>query len=275
MNSTSYAIDAQRSRSRLAYYLRVLRLVATIEFKMKYADSVLGYAWSLAKPLAYFGVLWLVFGRLFDARTSVESFALYLIIGLVLYLFFIDAVGMALVSIVARGSLLRRLAFSPLVLPISVTATACITLAVNLVAVAAFAAVARVEITLGWLLIPVLLVELYVFVLGTGLIFATLFVRFHDVAQIWELIAQLLIFMTPIMYPLSILPSWAEKVLFLNPLVQVMQDIRALMLRGEVSTATQVLGSGGRIVPIAVAFLTLLLGLALFRRDAPRFAERV
>lgn len=275
MTSASSILERTRPRGRLAYYLRVLRLVATIEFKMKYADSVLGYAWSLAKPLAYFGVLWLVFGHLFDARTSVESFALYLIIGLVLYLFFIDAVGMALASIVARGSLLRRLAFAPLVLPISVTVTACMTLAVNLVAVAVFAAAARVEITLGWLLIPVLLVELYIFVLGTGLIFATLFVRFHDVAQIWELIAQLLIFMTPIMYPLSILPGWAEKLLFLNPLVQVMQDVRALMLRGEVATATDVLGSGGHLVPVAVAFLVLAFGLWLFRRDAPRFAERV
>ena len=91
--------------------------MTTIEFKMKYADSALGYAWSLAKPLAYFGVLWVVFGQLFQRAHHVESFALYLIVGLVLYLFFIDAVGMALTSIVGRGALLRRLAFSPLVFP--------------------------------------------------------------------------------------------------------------------------------------------------------------
>jgi ABC-2 type transport system permease protein len=220
-------------------------------------------------------VLWLVFGHLFDARTNVESFALYLIVGLVLYLFFIDAVGMALTSIVARGSLLRRLAFSPLVLPISVTATACLTLGVNLIAVAVFVVVGRVEPGTEWLLVLPLLVELYLFVLGTGLIFATLFVRFHDVAQIWELISQLLIFMTPIMYPLSLLPDWAEKLLFLNPLVQVMQDIRAVMLEGDVATATDVLGTGGHAVPIAVAVAVLGFGLWLFQRDAPRFAERV
>ena len=275
MSSPSYVLETQRPQARLAYYLRVLRLVASIEFKMKYADSVLGYAWSIAKPLAYFAVLWLVFGHLFDARTSVDSFALYLILGLVLYLFFIDAVGMALTSVVARGSLLRRLAFSPLVLPISVTATALMTLAVNFVAVGAFVAIGRIEPNFSWLLIVPLLLELYVFVLGTGLILATLFVRFHDVAQIWELTAQLLIFITPVMYPLSLLPGWAEKLLFLNPLVQVMQDVRAIMLHGEVETASDVLGRGGHAVPIFVAFAFLAVGLAIFRRDSPRFAERV
>ena len=249
--------------------------MAGIEFKVKYADSAMGYLWSLAKPLAYFAVLWVVFARVFDTRTNVDSFALYLIIGLVLYLFFIDAVGGALVSIVARGSLLRRLAFSPLVIPMSVTATACITLAVNFVAVFVFAAIGLVRPGFDWLLILPLLVQLYVFVLGMGLILATLFVRFRDVAQIWELVSQLLIFMTPIMYPLSLLPGWAEKVLFLNPLVQVMQDIRALMLGGDVATVTDVLGPAGRLVSLGVTLGVLLLGLALFRRDAPRFAERV
>jgi ABC-2 type transport system permease protein len=276
VNPTSYTLERVRRPGRLAYYARVIRLVAGIEFKMKYSESALGYAWSLAKPLAYFGVLWIVFGRLFGDRTPVESFALYLIVGLVLYLFFIDAVGMALTSVVGRGSLLRRLAFSPLVLPVSAAATAAITLCVNLIAVAVFVIAARATPSLDWLLVIPLLLELCVFVLGVGLIFATLFVRFRDVAQIWELLAQLLIFMTPIMYPLSILPSWAEKILFLNPLAQIMQDIRALLLGEDaIDTANDILGAAGHIIPITVVLLTLGVGLALFTREAPRFAERV
>ena len=274
MSGLTQTLGAPRS-ARLAYYLRVLRVVAGIEFKMKYAESVMGYAWSLAKPLAYFAVLWIVFAHVFDQKTSVENFALYLIVGLVLYLFFIDAVGMAMTSIVARGSLLRRLAFSPLVIPISVTATAALTFAVNLIAVTVFVVVARVTPDIDWLLILPLLAELYAFVLGIGLLLATLFVRFRDVAQIWELFSQLLIFMTPIMYPLSVLPSWAEKLFFLNPLAQVMQDMRALMLEGDLETVSSVLGPGGRLVPVAIAIGTLAFGVWLFRREAPRFAERV
>jgi ABC-2 type transport system permease protein len=275
VTSGSYILETRRRPDRFAYYLRVLRLVATIEFRMKYADSLLGYAWSLAKPLAYFAVLWLVFSRLFNARTPVESFALYLIIGLVFYLFFIDAVGAALTSVVARGSLLRRLAFSPLVLPFAVVASACLTLMVNLSAVALFALASQVWPDPEWLLVIPLLIEFLIFVVGMGLIVATLFVRFQDIAQIWELVAQLMIFITPVMYPLSILPGWMEKVLFLNPLVQVMQDVRAVVLEGEVATVTDVLGAGGRVVPVAVAFGVFALGLVIFRRDSARFAERV
>jgi ABC-2 type transport system permease protein len=273
--SGSYILETRRRPDRFAYYLRVLRLVATIEFRMKYADSLLGYAWSLAKPLAYFAVLWLVFSRLFNARTPVESFALYLIIGLVFYLFFIDAVGAALTSVVARGSLLRRLAFSPLVLPLAVVASACLTLMVNLTAVALFAVGSQVWPDPEWLLVVPLLIEFLIFVVGIGLIVATLFVRFQDIAQIWELVAQLMIFITPVMYPLSILPGWMEKVLFLNPLVQVMQDVRAVVLEGEVATVTDVLGAGGRVVPVAVALGVFVFGLFIFRRDSSRFAERV
>lgn len=274
MTSAPYPVPLRQTRDSLAYYLRVLRVMAAIEFKIKYADSAMGYLWSLAKPLSYFGVLWVVFRQLFDPGTLPQNFALYLILGVVLHIFFVDTVSMTLPAIATRGSLLRRLAFSPLVIPISVTVTTCITFGVNLLAIAVFIVLADVHAELDWLLLVPLLVELYVFTLGVGLIVTTLFVRFRDIAQLWELAAQLLIFATPVMYPLSLLPSRAQTVAFLNPLVQIMQDVRALIL-GDQVTASTVLGTGGRLVPIGVALATLALGLILFRRDAPRFAERV
>ena len=64
MSSTAHSSPAAKPTSGLAYYLRVLRVVGAIDFKMKYSDAALGYVWSLIKPLAYFGVLWLVFAYL-------------------------------------------------------------------------------------------------------------------------------------------------------------------------------------------------------------------
>lgn len=276
MTSAPYALGGFRAReAQLRYYLRVLRVIAAVEFKMKYADSAMGYLWSFAKPLAYFGVLWVVFGRLFAVGPRPQDFALYLIVGLVIYLFFVDAIAMALVSIATRGSLLRRLAFSPLVLPISVIATACVTFLVNLLAVGVFVVLAHATPSLDWLLLVPLLIELYLFVLGLGLVLATLFVRFRDVLQVWDLTAQLLIFMTPIMYPVTILPDWAQKAVFLNPLVQVMQDIRAIVVGSDVTLVTDVYGAFGRLLPLTVTLVALGGGLLIFRRDAPRFAERV
>lgn len=261
---------------RLAYYARVLRVLATIDFKMKYAQSVMGYFWSLAKPLAYFGVLWLVFGRFFRVPTgSIRDFPLYLMLGLVLYLFFVDAIGMALPAVTSKGTLLRRLRFSPFVLPIAATATAFITFVINSSAVVLFMVLSRTTPNLRWLLIAPLTLELYVLVAGVALIMSALFVRFHDIAQLWELGAQLMIFLTPVMYPASIFPEWAQRIVFVNPLVQIMQDIRSIILAGPQVTTGSVYGAIGYLAPLGVVALTLATGLALFWRNAPRFAERV
>ena len=274
MATYAYSYSSARPpwRERLRYQLRVLRVMAGVEFKLKYVDSALGYAWSLAKPLAYFGVLWVVFGRYFSAGTP--NFALYLLIGIVLYTFVTDAVGLALTSIVTRGSLLRRIAFPPIVIPVAASLTALMTFGVNTFAVVILTAGSRLTPRVEWLFVPLLLVELYVFVLGLALFVSTLFVRLRDVGPLWELIAQLLLFASPVMYPISILPAWAERIVALNPFVQVMQDVRQAMIGGP--------GLGGilggdwrRIVPISIAFATLAAGLWLHRREAPRLAEQV
>jgi ABC-2 type transport system permease protein len=264
-------------RRSLAHQLRVLRVIATIEYKMKYADSAMGYVWSVAKPLSYFGVLYLIFGHFLKTGGAISRFPYYMLIGLVLYLFFSDAIGLVLPSIVTRGPILRRLAFPTLVIPVSVSMTAGITFAVNVVAVAVFLAIGKIAPGFDWLLIPPLLLELYVFVLGIGLIVCTVFVRLRDVAQLWDLSTQLLIFASPIMYPMSALPSWAQKVEYANPLVQVMQDIRWVVLgrlEPEIDIAS-VYGSAGRLLPIGVALATFLLGYRMFSREARFFPEQV
>ena len=262
----------------LGHELRILWVTAVTEFKLKYAGSLLGYGWSLAKPFAYFGVLIVVFGHFLKVGKAVPHFPLYLMTGIVLFTFFLDATSLMLSAIVVRGSMLRRVALQPLLIPIAVSLTACITLGVNLLAVGAFIAGSDVTPSFDWLLFPFLILELYVFILGLGLILTTLFVRFRDVGQIWELISQLFIFVTPTMFAVSTIPLGALRVEFINPFVQVMQDIRVIMLGAstEHETASSVLaGYGGRMIPIGVAIATFAVGLAIFRHDAPRFAERV
>src|SRR5438128_1736652 len=97
MTMASYELKRPPLADRLAYQLRVLKVIARVQFKLKYVDSVLGYLWSLAKPLAYFAVLWVVFGRIFN--TGVGRFPLYLLTGIVLFTFVVDSVGLALPSI--------------------------------------------------------------------------------------------------------------------------------------------------------------------------------
>jgi len=278
MSASYYAVPRPARRERVAHQLRVLRVIAGIDFKLKYADSAMGYVWSIVKPLSYFGVLWLVFGRIFRLGVGFDRYPLYLLTGIVLYTFFVDATGLTFPSLVKGSTILRKLAFPPLVLPVSATMTAGITFCINLLAVIVFVIASHVSPGVRWLALVPLLLELYVFVLGLGLILSTLYVRFRDIAQIWELGTQLLVFASPIMYPIGILPTWALKIVYLNPLVQVMQDVRAVMIGAANPNETIASALGGaeaRLIPVAIAVATLGAGFALFRRESPRFAERV
>jgi ABC-2 type transport system permease protein len=275
----AYPAKVARATTGLAYYLRVLRVVGAIEFKAKYEGAVLGYIWSLVKPLAYFGVLWLVFAHLLRTANQTEDFALFLLIGVLLFTFFADSVGVMLPSIVLGGSVLRRLAFPPILVPLSQSVGIFITFVVNLFAIAIVLGLQQVSPRLAWFAVLPLLAELYVLCVAVGLLAAALYVRFRDVSQIWELAVQLLFFASAIFYPIGILPDWAQKVAFLNPFVQIMQDVRHALLGqsgpNDLTAADVYAGYGGRAIPIAIAAALFFWALALFGREGRYFAQRV
>ena len=225
-------------------------------------------------------MLWLVFAHLLRTANQTEDFTLFLLIGILLFTFFVDAVSVMLPSIVQEGAILRRLAFPPILVPLSASVGVCITFCANISAVIVFVAIQKVAPRIEWLLVLPLLAELYVFVVGLGLLLSALYVRFRDIGQVWEMVAQLLFFASAIFYPIGILPGWALKVAFLNPFVQVMQDIRHVVLGGasgpyDMTAATVYAGAGGRLMPILIAALVFLGALAFFRHEGRYFAERV
>jgi ABC-2 type transport system permease protein len=272
VSEATYVAPRPTLRDRFAYDARILNVLSRSEFRLKYAGSLLGYLWSLAKPLMYFSVLWIVFGNLF--RLGVHRYPLYLLIGIVLYTFLADAVTAALPSIVSSGPTLRRIAFPPLVIPVASSLASAMTFLANCVAVAIFLAVGHVQPQVDWLLLVPLVLELYAFVLALALLAATLFVRFRDIGQIWEVASSLLFFSAPIMYPITILPAWAQRVVDFNPFVQVLQDVRSVLLGSDAATdgVTPLLDS--RLFPIGITFALFAIGLLVHRRESPRFAER-
>jgi ABC-2 type transport system permease protein len=278
------AVEVNRRTSsrlwRLAQQARVLRVVAGAEYKLKYSGSVLGYAWSIAKPLALFSMLYAVFGHIFNLGEISNYYPLSLLMGIVLFTFFADATSLGMWSIVSRESLLRKLSFPRLVIPTAATLTAAITFCVNSVVVAGFLAWNQITPQPEWVLVVPLLLELYLFILGLAFILSTLFVRLRDIGQVWELALQLMFYASPVIYPIGFLPEYLRKLAFLNPFTQVLQDIRAVLLFPDLPpnriTVAEAFGSSAaRLVPIAIAFGTFALGLYLFRREEPWMAERV
>lgn len=264
--------------STLGHRLRVLQVIVLAEFKLKYAGSALGYAWSVIKPLSLFTVLYLVFGHVFRLRLVSPYYAVSLLIGIVLFSFFADATTQGMVSLVHRESLLRRMRFPRIMIPIAATLTAGLTFGVNLVVIVGFVAWKRIVPEVDWLLLVPLLFELYLFILGTALVLATLFISLRDMGQVWELGSQLLLYASPVIYPVTLLPHWAQKVEFVNPFTQVLQDVRALVFYNDVPTnnvtAPDVLGEFGRLIPVVIAIAIFGLGVAVFKRYEPWFAER-
>jgi len=260
----------------LRHQARIVFVIASSEFKVKYADSALGYVWSLLKPLGLFAMLYVVFGRFLKIGAGIPHYPLYLLLGIVLWTFFSDATSLGMESIVKRSTLLSKLAFPRVVLPVSITAFSAITFGVSLVAFAVLIGINGIVPDAEWLLIPMLLLELYVFVLGLTFFLSTIFVRLRDIGQVWELTLLLLFYASPIIYSAAALPAWFQKITFLNPFVQVAQDVRSIVLpsSGTVTAATVYGSPLGELLPIAVAMVFFGAGYLFFRREEPWLAER-
>jgi len=264
-----------RAAPDLAYVTRVLRVVSVADFKLKYAGSALGYVWSVAKPLAYFAVLYAVFGRFFKLNLGFEHYPVYLLTGIVLWTFFLDTTNLAMWSFVGNSSLLRKLAFPRIVLPVSATVTTLLSLGVNLIALLIVILFDQIYPRPAWLLIVPLLAELYLFTLAVSVILATLFALMRDIGQLWEVGGQLLFFASPIIYPVGFLPHWAQLIAFANPFVQVLQDVRAIIVpQSEAITVSDVYGSHlAHLVPLSVLAALLVIAWSVFKRQEPRLAE--
>jgi ABC-2 type transport system permease protein len=273
------ALSGQRRPNRTAYLLRILGVTAGAEFRLKYSGSVLGYFWSVAKPLGYFTLLYFVFGHVFKLNALSPYYSVSLLIGIVLYSFFVDATTLAMYSLVTRQSLLQKLVFPRVVIPTSAVLTAGITFVLNLIVVSAFVAAKGISPRPSWLLVIPLLLELFVFVLGISLVLAAIFVRLRDVGQVWELFVILFFYACPIVYPVGYLPPWARTIAFVNPFTQILQQIRAIILYPDLATskitAYQALGAWGSLVPIAIVIVLTALAFLFFRREEPWFAERL
>ena len=264
---------------RVARMKRVRRLVAVLtgmDIKLRYGDSALGYIWTIGKPMALFSILYVVFGRLVRFGAPSPHYALSLVIGVMLWSFFADGVTRTMNSLVTNGNLMRKLPFPRLVIPLAASLTAFVTFGLGLLAIAIFVAWNRLVPSLDWLVLILELLELYLFILGLGLVLGVMYVRLRDIAQVWELALQLLFFLAPIVYPFTMAPARWRQVMLLNPFTQIMQDVRAIVIYPDHSVIVAPAAfSPLRLLPLVVVAFVLGLGIYLFKREEPWFPERV
>jgi ABC-2 type transport system permease protein len=249
------------------------------DFKLRYQNSVLGYLWSLLKPLFLFVIMYVVFTQFLKIGRGVPNYPISLLLGIVLWNFFAESTTSALKSIVGRGSLIRKINIPRYLIPISVVASAMINLALNLIVVFVFVLLAdNTPLSLKTIVIfPILLVELLAVSLATGFFLAAFYVKFRDIEHVWDVAKQALFYTIPIVYPLTMISSvQIQKVLILNPLAQIIQDARAVITYGGTPQINDLYANRFAIlVPIGLVIIAILVGSIYFRKHSKYFAEDI
>lgn len=263
-------IFSKQNRALLAELVRT-------DFKLRYQGSVLGYAWSLLRPLFLFLILYVVFARFLKLGSAIPHYPIYLLLGVVIWNFFNEMTVQSLGSIVGRGDLIRKIRIPRWIIVFSSSISALINFFLNLVVVVVFMFVNHIDLLATALLLPLILLEIYLFALGISLFLSAAFVKFRDVGYIWEVVMQAGFYLTPILYPLAVIPNVTfQKLILLNPLAQAIQDARYSVVTHETKTVYRLFEGGWySLIPLLIVALVLLGGLAYFRKQSKYFAENI
>jgi ABC-2 type transport system permease protein len=251
-------------------------VLAVTAWKLRFYGSVLGYAWSLARPFMLFGVIYLVFVKFAKLGEGVLHFPVYILFSMVLFQFFGEVTSGCLGSLVAREGLLRKVQFPRLVIPMSVALTALFNLGMTLVAVVIFALASGVYPTWSWLQLPVIVAILTFFAVGLGLGLSALYVRYRDVQPIWEVVIQALFYASPILYVTTLVPASFQHAYVANPIAALFAQVRHAMLDAGAPTAWEAIGGAERLlIPGGIVLTCFVAGWWVFRREAPWIAENL
>ena len=259
-------------------FFDLLVLMSVSDFRKAYFGTVLGYAWSLLRPLMLFGVLLVVFTQIFRIGSAdVENYEVYLLLNIVLFSFFQEATVMATTAVVAQEGIVRKTQFPRLVVPMSIVLTSLFNLGMNLIAVLVFALAFGVTPMWTWLLFPLSLLALLVLTSAMSAYLSALYVRHRDVSIIWSVAATALFYGSAVLYPITIVPEgWLREIMFVNPIVPILVQTNKWVIDSGAPRAVEAAGGWLELVPAIAVFVGVCaLSVRYFSREAPRVAEEL
>lgn len=279
MSTTSAPVEHQRPSllgSDARRFWNLTWTLAVTDFKLRFYGSVLGYVWTLARPFLFFGVIYFVFTEIVGLDKNVPNYGVYILFALVLFQFFAEVTGNCVGSLVARESLLRKMRFPRLVIPLAVVLTALFNLGMTLLAAFIFAVASGVYPTWSWLELPVIIAILTFFATGIGLLLSSLFVRYRDVQPIWDVATQMLFYASPVLYVTTMVPESYQQAYLANPIAALLAEMRHAVIDPGARHAWEAIGGAERLlVPAGIVLGVFVLGLWVFKREAPRIAENL
>lgn len=255
----------------------LLVLMATTDFKKTFFGTVLGYAWSLLRPLLTFAVLLVVFTRILRIGSQIDNYPMFLLFNIVFFGFFQESTMTGTTAVVARESIVRKTQFPRLVIPLAAVLTGLMNLGMNLIAVVIFFFFFGVEPMWSWLLFPVLLGLMLVLTAAVATLLSALYVRRRDVGIIWGVLSMALFYGSAVLIPISFVPEGLLRdVMFINPLVPIMVQAHEWIIDPNAQSAVAAAGGWLNLVPAVVVFVgTCIWSVHFFNREAPRVAEEL
>lgn len=233
------------------------------DIKIKYRRSVLGVLWTLLNPLCMMIILSVVFSNLF--KFDIENFPLYILSGQVIFNFYSDATSGAMSAIIGSAALIKKVYVPKYLFVLSRVFSSTINLMASFTAMLIVMVATRTELHWTAFLFPIPLILLVLFSLGIGLILSAVTVKFRDIIHLYGVFVTGLLYLTPVIYPMSILPDWLYKVVMLNPLTNILMMFRDVMLNNSMFSLSSFL------IALVEACLSLGIGLYVFYKNQDKF----
>ena len=233
------------------------------DVKIKYRRSVLGVLWTLLNPLLMMIVLSVVFSNLF--KFDVENFSIYLLSGQVIFNFYSDATNTSMTSILGSASLIKKVYVPKYLFVMSRISSSVINLLASFSALILVMVATRVELHYTVFIVFVPIILLIVFSFGVGLLLAAIAVKFRDVMHLYSVFITALMYLTPVIYPMSILPNWLSIIVKANPLTNYLTMFRNLMMYNMLFDVKSL------VIGILEAAVALVIGLYIFYRNQDTF----
>lgn len=244
-------------------YRYLLEDLVAKDFKLKYRRSILGFLWSILNPLLMMLVITAVFSNMF--KSDIEYFPVYYLCGYLIFNFVIEATNGALTSIVQSGYLIKKVYIPKYIFPLEKSSFALVNVLFSFVAVVIVILITGMPIKTTIFLIPIPIFLAFIFSTGLGLILASMNTFFRDMGHLYSVWTTAWMYLTPMFYPISIIPDNIKTVIYYNPLYYYVTYLRMLVIDGEIP------GMEINVICICFSFLFLLIGLLIFKRNQDKF----
>lgn len=267
IRATVGGVCTMKKLSELYRYRELLKNLTITELKLRYRRSTLGFLWTMLNPLLTMIVLTVVFSTIM--RFNVEDYSVLLLAGLLPWTFLAQSVGNSLMSVVGKGSLLKKVYIPKAVIPLAAVLSCMINFLLSMIPLVILLAALGRPFTEAWVFLPIAIVLLTLFVCGVSLFFACLNVFFRDFTHMTEVILSAWFYLSPVIYTVELVPEQYRAAFRWNPLLYLIDCFRLPIYGGVFPPMETVL------IAALSAVASCTLGFLIFIRTERYFILRV